>query len=53
MKSFLVNKYHPYSIFNLHNELGNGQILICAVVKAKFLEDYFKKIHDEFDITKI
>jgi hypothetical protein len=53
LKSILVNKYHPYSICNLHSELENGQIPICSGVKAKLLADYFKKIQDEFDETKI
>ncbi len=53
LKSILVNKYYPYSICNLHNVLGNGQILICSVVKARLLVDYFKKIQDEFDLNQI
>jgi hypothetical protein len=42
--NILVNKYHSHSICNQHNELENGQTLVCAGVKAKFLADYFKKI---------
>jgi hypothetical protein len=49
LKSILMNKYHPYSICNLHNKLENGQIPICAGVKAKFLADYLKKIQDKSD----
>jgi hypothetical protein len=47
--NLMENKYNPYKICKIHNNLDNGKPVLCAGTKAKFLADYFIKSISELN----